>query len=98
MRHSRWALVLVLALALGWVGGLAAPAAVAAPQPAQSAEAADSWSPVGGTLAFAPLAAGASSRGVALKTLAAALATAPPVAVLAAHPAALLPEGQASAP
>jgi hypothetical protein len=97
MRHSRWALFLVLALAMGWIGGLAALGA-AAPQSDQSSEAADSWSPVGGTLAFAPLAVGSGSRSGALKTLVAIPSPSPQLAFLAVLPAALLPEGRDSGP
>ena len=89
LRHPRWALFLVLAVAVGWLGGLAVPADAAASYRAPASEAADSWAPVGGVLAFAPLAAGAVSRGGALKTLNASPPAAPLAPLPAASPAAL---------
>jgi hypothetical protein len=95
MSVRRWSLWLVLALALGWAGGLAVPPDAAAQWADAPPGAADSWTPTSGSPSFAALASGAGSRVLVLKYLGASHATALARPLLAVHPSALDPDGQA---
>ena len=94
MNRRRWALWLVLALALAWVGGLASAADAAALRADPPLGAADSWAPASGSLAVAPLASSAVNRVVVAKHFGAghALLLAQPLFPIRA--AGLGPDGQ----
>jgi hypothetical protein len=95
MRQQRWAQFLIFALLVGWFGGLATPAGAAAPRADRSADAADNWALVGGSLAITPLAAGVGSRAVAVKALGASQPTSSVAPLVTTSPPALDRDGQA---
>jgi hypothetical protein len=95
MRHRRWSLGLVLALAIGWLGGIASPSILASQRQDLPASASNSWTPVENSLAFAAQASSVHSR-LAIKHLGASQPTALARPLPAVQPSVFDPDGQAS--